>query len=462
MPPHLKLGLMWCFTSWVMPVAKTSGVGGVMVLGEQGTCYLQAQIVFEAWGLSSKLIEATMVVAALVAIDEWVRRVVYERDVVVEVWAWSDNLSAIRQLVEESLGEVGVDIMDRLVAEVGSLCFGVNWGWIPARHDTGAKDWLALANKAMDAREKEGAGGGGLKWRAPDVWLEGWSVFVMEGGNIVLNLKKYIMVVKTDQFKVVLEGKSYTTQVPQRTWTEMLTELKGGVKGWTKIQPLHTIDWGFSRAWSRYAQVGEWEVTKIDRDCPDCGMWCPSLREHQMHQCGEVRRRLLHWQVRIVEHIVFEGVKAYRVKHTWGGVKVENRDHVIHIVWCHPTMCAQVMEGATNNIDVWPVWLGLGPVSGTVKALRKQGVQSPSRLIYKVLTTLANTLHGDKSQDLCYTQINEMQFDFPPEWEVGSNTRVVFGWKEREAWSDLWVPAALIWVCASLIVDLAVSPIATV
>ena len=81
--------------------------GGVMVSGEQGTCYLKAQFVFEAWGLSSKLIEATMVVAALVAIDEWVRRVVYERDVVVEVWAWSDNLSAIRQLVEESLGEVG-------------------------------------------------------------------------------------------------------------------------------------------------------------------------------------------------------------------------------------------------------------------------------------------------------------------------------------------------------------------
>ena len=67
-----------------------------------------------------------MVVAALVAIAEWVQRVVYEKDVVVEVWAWSDNLSAIRQLVEESLGEV-VDIMDRLVAAVGSLCFGINW-----------------------------------------------------------------------------------------------------------------------------------------------------------------------------------------------------------------------------------------------------------------------------------------------------------------------------------------------
>ena len=30
--------------------------------------------------------------------------------------------------------------------------------------------------------------------RAPDAWLEGWSVFVVEGGNIVLNLKKYIRV----------------------------------------------------------------------------------------------------------------------------------------------------------------------------------------------------------------------------------------------------------------------------
>ena len=41
-------------------------------MGEQGTCYFRAQIVFEAWGLSSKLIEATMVVAALVAIEEWI------------------------------------------------------------------------------------------------------------------------------------------------------------------------------------------------------------------------------------------------------------------------------------------------------------------------------------------------------------------------------------------------------
>ena len=44
------------------------------------------------------------------------------------MWAWSDNLSAIRQLVEESIGEVGVDIMDRLGATVGALCFLPHWG----------------------------------------------------------------------------------------------------------------------------------------------------------------------------------------------------------------------------------------------------------------------------------------------------------------------------------------------
>ena len=128
-----------------------------MIINEHGTCLLKAQIVFEGWGMSSKLIEATMVVAALVAIDQWVRH----RDVELEVWAWSDSLSAIRQLVEESIGEVGVDIMDRLVATVGALCFLPHWGWMPAQHDTGAKDWLALANKEMDEMAKKRQGGRG-------------------------------------------------------------------------------------------------------------------------------------------------------------------------------------------------------------------------------------------------------------------------------------------------------------
>ena len=159
---------------------------GVMVLGEHGTRYLKAQIVFEAWGLSSKLIEATMVVAAVVAIDEWLR----ERNVVLGVWAWSDNLSAIRQLVEESLGEVGVDKMDRLVTEVGGLCFVPNWGWMPAQHDTGAKYWLAMANKTVDASAKEAVEGTGVSWRAPEVWFGIWSVFVIKGGDLVLNPQK--------------------------------------------------------------------------------------------------------------------------------------------------------------------------------------------------------------------------------------------------------------------------------
>ena len=76
------------------------------------------------------------------------------------------------------------------------------------------------------------------------------------------------------------------------------------------------MDWGFSRAWSRYEQVGEWEVTKVDLEGPKCGMWCPALREHQMHQCGEFRCRVLHRQIRVAEHIHAEGVARYRIANT--------------------------------------------------------------------------------------------------------------------------------------------------
>ena len=52
-----------------------------------------------------------------------------------------------------------------------------------------------------------------------------------------------------------------------------------------------------------------------------------------------------------------------------------------------------------------------------------------------------------------------MRFEFPKEWEPGASTRIIFGWKEGELWGDLWVPAPLLWICGSLVVDLKVSPI---
>ena len=170
---------------------------------------------------------------------------------------------------------------------------------------------------------------------------------------------------------------------------------------------VRTMDWRFSRAWSRYDQVGEWEETKVDQDCPKCGMWCPALREHQMHQCGEVRRRILQWQNQVADHVHIEGDKKYRIAYNWGGGgggKVKNRDQVMHIVWCHPSQCAQVVDSASGTIDVWPVWLGLGPVSVTVRAMHTQGKQSPARLIYNVVTALATTTQAEKSQELCYTR----------------------------------------------------------
>jgi hypothetical protein len=117
-------------------------------------------------------------------------------------------------------------------------------------------------------------------------------------------------------------------------------------------------------------------------------------------------------------------------------------------------MGAELAENGTTEVEVWPVWLGLGPVAGTVVAMMKQGIQSPARLIYKVLTDLATITQVRNSSDLCYTEISEMRMGFPADWTSGGNTRVIFGWKESEKWDDRWVPAPLIWVCASLLADL--------
>ena len=145
-----------------------------------------------------------------------------------------------------------------------------------------------------------------------------------------------------------------------------------------------------------------------------------------------------------------------------GGVRVKSKSGEVNIVWCHPSKGVELAENGTTEVEVWPVWLGLGPVAGTVVAMMKQGIQSPARLIYKVLTDLATITQVRNSSDLCYTEISEMRMGFPADWTSGGNTRVIFGWKESEKWDDRWVPAPLIWVCASLLTDLDMSPITTV
>ena len=111
----------------------------------------------------------------------------------------------------------------------------------------------------------------------------------------------------------------------------------------------------------------------------------------------------------------------------------------------------ELVENGSSEEDVWLVRLGLGPVAGTVVTEMKQGVQSPARLIYKVLTDLATVTQVRNSNDLCYTEIREMRMGFSADWQSGSNTRVILGWKEGEKWDDRWVPTPLNWVCASLL-----------
>ena len=98
---------------------------------------------------------------------------------------------------------------------------------------------------------------------------------------------------------------------------------------------------------------------------------------------------------------------------TWGGVRIKSKSREVNIVWCHPGKGVELLENGSTEVDVWPVWLGLGPVAGTVVAMMKQGVPSPARRIYNVLTDLATITQVRSSSDLCYTEISEMHMGFP-------------------------------------------------
>ena len=84
-----------------------------------------------------------------------------------------------------------------------------------------------------------------------------------------------------------------------------------------------------------------------------------------------------------------------------GGVNIKSTSREVNIVWCHPSKSMELVENGSSDVDVWPVWLGLGSLAGTVVALMKQGVQSLARLVYKVLTDLATVTQIRNSNGPC-------------------------------------------------------------
>ena len=151
---------------------------------------LNNKVFFPAEGLSSALIEATVVVSALVALCRWVERTPPP----FKTWVWSDSLGTMVKIPLGQCLQIPGDVVDKLMVWVG-LCaklLSIEWGWVQAQHDSKKKDWISQLNDNMDAGAKEASGGRGTAWRTPEVWTETGSVFLTHKGRLVVNHKKFL------------------------------------------------------------------------------------------------------------------------------------------------------------------------------------------------------------------------------------------------------------------------------
>ena len=74
-----------------------------MVVDEEGNVWLKKRVTIKAQALSTKLVEATMIVMALEAVLKAIRKT---EVTVQKLWAWSDSLEAIQSLASGQLQQI--------------------------------------------------------------------------------------------------------------------------------------------------------------------------------------------------------------------------------------------------------------------------------------------------------------------------------------------------------------------
>ena len=114
--------------------------GAAMVVDEEGNVWLKKRVTIKAQGLSTKLVEATMIVMALEAVLQAIRK---SEVTVQKVWAWSDSLEAIQSLASGQLQQRPASIMDRIIATGQETTVPLEWGWVQAQHDSQQQDWIS-------------------------------------------------------------------------------------------------------------------------------------------------------------------------------------------------------------------------------------------------------------------------------------------------------------------------------
>ena len=417
--------------------------GAAKVVDSLEHVWLDVSVSLTAIGLSTKLVEASVVVSAGVAIAEYVST---HGVCIKELSVWSDCLSAVPSLQSRDLADKMASVMDRVVSHFVLTHLRVQMGWVPAQHDSHLDDWISSFNSEMDSEAKAGARGERQEVSVLDVWLDRDSILLFQGDRLIIDLKRHLLSRSNDALLSVSLSRSPTP--PERSWRMVLQESVSGLKCWMQLQPLGIEHWGRIRAWSVYASADQWDWQHRDTKCSLCSMWCHSVIQHRFHEGLFTKVRVPAWSGQLCEILYAAGIPRNRILLRWGCVEMLGHPGlcILHAVWCHPTRRAAIADSAKYVNPVWPIWLGLGPIRGISLVLSKLGVSQPHILIYQISESAYAMVHGgfdtENARLLC-PQLHS-------QWTRGMNG-VLLGFQPKAAQLDSNTPTNMLCVIFSIV-----------
>ena len=120
---------------------------------------------FDTVGVDRSLIESTIIAAVLQMLDDHYKPFRIHTHICV----WSDSLNAVSQHAHGRLSHKLGHIGDRLVHRVQQCATVlIQWGWVPAQHDTKCQDIISYYNNQVDEHSKWAATNEAAPlWRLP-------------------------------------------------------------------------------------------------------------------------------------------------------------------------------------------------------------------------------------------------------------------------------------------------------
>ena len=197
------------------------------LVDKQGHVCLDTSVSLSAIGLSTKLVDASVVVSAVVAIAEYVST---HGMCIKEIWVWSHCLSAVQSLQSRDMADKTASIMDRVVSHFLLTHLPIQMGWVPAQHDTELDDSISSFNSKMDSEAKAGARGERREVSVLDVWLDRDSILPFQGDRLIVDVKRHLLSQTDDALLIVSPSRSPI--LPKLSWRMVLQESVSGLKCW--------------------------------------------------------------------------------------------------------------------------------------------------------------------------------------------------------------------------------------